>query len=183
MKSVKMLGMAALLAAGSISFAPAAMGAPAAAAPSTVITVGHVKAVTALLEAMQAEKMMRTTASLSKYANEAQRVAVFAKLEKTPKAQIYARLAYPLAKFISAETATEMTRFYNTPYGKQVVYQMYNSSGGMQGMGLGEAKAASVAEKKEMQRPEYVKAKQELASADSAIQHEAFVLLQAISKK
>ena len=53
----------------------------------------------------------------------------------------------------------------------------------MQGMGMGGAKATDAAEKKEMKRPEYVKAKKELADADSAISHEAFVLLQAISKK
>lgn len=179
MKFVKMLGVAAMIAAGSMGVSVQA----AAPAPSKVITVGHVKAVTDLMAAMQAEKMMRTTAALSQYANEAQRAAVFAKLDKVPAAQIYARLAYPLAKFISVETAIEMTRFYNTPYGKQVVYKMYNSSGGMQGMGLGEAKTADAAEKKEMKRPEYVKAKRELGEADSAIHHEAFVLLQAISKK
>jgi hypothetical protein len=181
MKFAKMLGVATLVAAGTMGVAVQA--APAAVAPTKVITVGHVKAVTGLMAAMQAEKMMRTTASLSQYANEAQRAAVFAKLEKIPAEQIYARLAYPLAKFISAETALEMTRFYTTPYGKQVVYKMYNSSGGMQGMGLGEAKTADAAEKKEMKRPEYVKAKRELAEADGAIQHEAFLLLQAISKK
>lgn len=181
MKFVKMLGVATMIAAASVSSMSNA--APAAPAPSKVITVGHVKAVTDLLAAMQAEKMMRTTASASQYANEAQRAAVFAKLEKVPKEQIYARLAYPLAKFISAETAIEMTRFYNTAYGKQVVYQMYNSSGGMQGMGLGGPGAVSAAEKKELKRPEYVKAKKELAEADSALHHEAFVLLQAISKK
>jgi hypothetical protein len=179
MKLVKMLGVAAMIAVGSNNIAAAA----APVGPSTVITVGHVKAVTDLLASMQAEKMMRTTASLSQYANEAQRAAVFAKLEKVPKEQIYARLAYPLAKFISAETANEMARFYKTPYGQQVVYQMYNSSGGMQGMGLGGEAKLSAAEKKELKRPEYVKAKKELADADSAIHHEAFVLLQAISKK
>jgi hypothetical protein len=182
MKSIKMLGVAALFgtlfAAASIK---AAAPAPAVG-PSTVITVGHVKAVHGLLAAMQAEKLMRTTASLSQYANEAQRAAVFAKLDKVPKEQIYARLAYPLAKFISAETANEMARFYTTPQGQQVVYKMYNSSGGMQGMGMGEPKM-SAAEKKELKRPEYVKAKKELDEADSAIHHEAFVLLQAISKK
>ncbi len=179
MKFAKMLGVAAMLAATSIVIAAPAATAPA---PSKVITVGHVKAVTALLAAMQAEKMMRTTAATSQYASEAQRAAVFAKLEKVPPAQIHARLAYPLAKFISAETANEMTRFYTTVHGKQVVYQMYNSSGGMQGMGLGEPKPTA-AEKKELKRPEYVKAKRELEEADSAIHHEAFVLLQAISKK
>lgn len=180
MKFVAMLGAATMLAAGSMTFAHAAVAAPA---PSKVVTVGHVKAVTGLLAAMQAEKKMRTTASLSKYASEAQRVAVFAKLEKTPKEEIYARLAYPLAKAISAETANEMARFYATPYGQQVVYQMYNSSGGLQGMGMGGAKAAGAAEKKEMKRPEFAKAKKALADAEGAIDHEAFVLLQAISKK
>ena len=180
MNLVKMLGVAAMVAATWIGMSAQAAPAPA---PSKVITVGHVKAVTELLAAMQVEKMMRTTASTSRYASETQRTDVFAKLEKVPKQQIYARLAYPLAKSISAETALEMTRFYNTPYGKQVVYQMYNSSGGMQGMGLGGAKAAGAAEKQEMKRPEYVKAKKDMADADSAMHHEAFVLLQAISKK
>jgi hypothetical protein len=180
MKFVKMLGIAAMIAATSVSYAAPAATAPS---PSKVITVGHVKAVSDLLAAMQAEKMMRTTASNSQYANEAQRASVFAKLEKIPKEQIYARLAYPLAKFISAETANEMTRYYNTPHGKEAVYKMYNSGGGMQGMGLGGEPKMSAADKKEMKRPEYVKAKKELAEADSAINHEAFVLLQAISKK
>ncbi len=180
MKFVKILGMAAMMAATSMSYAAPAATAPA---PSKVITVGHVKSVTDLLAAMQAEKMMRTTAATSQYASEAQRTAVFAKLDKIPKEQIYARLAYPLAKFISAETANEMARYYKTPHGMQAVYQMYNSSGGMQGMGLGGEAKTSAAEKKEMKRPEYVKAKKELAEADSALHHEAFVLLQAISKK
>ena len=181
MKFVKMLGMAAMIAATSMSqAAPAAAPAPGA---SKVITVGHVKAVTDLLAAMQAEKMMRTIASTSRYASEAQRAAVFAKLDKVPKDQVYARLAYPLAKTISAETANEMARFYKTPHGQQLVYQMYNSSGGMQGMGLGGAPKMTAEEKKELKRPEFVKAKQELDAADGAINHEAFVLLQAISKK
>lgn len=180
MNLVKMLGVAAMVA--STTMGVAAQAAPATA-PSKVITVGHVKAVTELLAAMQAEKMMRTTAATSQYANEAQRAAVFAKLEKLPKEQIHARLAYPLAKAITAETATEMARFYNTPYGKEVVYRMYNSTGGLQGMGLGEAKAAGAAEKNEMKRPEYAKAKKELEAADHSIRKEAFVLLQAISKK
>lgn len=177
MKFAKMLTVAAMIATSSMTLA-----APAAA-PAKVVTVGQVKAVTELLAAMQAEKMMRTTASTSQYANEAQRTAVFAKLEKIPKEQIYARLAYPLAKVISVQTATEMARFYNTPHGKQQVFNMYNSSGGMQGMGLGGAPKLTAEEKKEMKRPEFVKAKQELEAADGAIHHEAFVLLQAISKK
>ena len=179
MKLVKMLGVAAMIAASSTSQA-----APAAVAPasSKVITVGHVKAVTDLLAAMQVEKKMRTIAATSKYANEAQRAAVFAKLEKIPKEQIYARLAYPLAKSISAETANEMARFYNTPHGKQVVFGMYNSRGGLQGLGMGGQQKPTAAEKKELTRPEYVKAKQELDAADSAISEAAFILLRAISK-
>ncbi len=179
MNLVKMLGVAAMVATTSIGMS---VQAAPATAPSKVITVGHVKAVTELLAAMQAEKMMRTTVATSQYANEAQRAAVSAKVEKLPKDQLYARLAYPLAKVITAETATEMARFYNTPYGKEVVHKMYNSGVVME-MGAPAAKAVSAAEKKEMKRPEYVKAKKELEAADSAIRHETFVLLQAISKK
>jgi hypothetical protein len=179
MKFAKMLGVAAMMAARSVVCA-----APAApAAPAKVVTVGQVKAVTGLLAAIQAEKMMRTTAATSQYASEAQRAAVTAKLEKIPKEEIYARLAYPLAKVISAETANEMARFYNTAHGKQLVFEMYNSRGGMQGMGMGGAPKLTAEEKKEMKRPEFLKAKQEFDAADGAMRHEAFVLLQAISKK
>ena len=178
MKLLKMLGLAALVASSSMAFAAAPAAAPAPAAAG-VITVGHVNAVTSLMAAMQMEKMMRTIAGASRYASEDQRKAAYAKIDKVPPAQIYARLAYPLARTISAETATEMARFYSSSYGKKIVYQMYNSQATY---GEPAAPAATAAERKDMQRPEFLKASKALAEADPAIRHEGFVLLQAIAK-
>jgi hypothetical protein len=177
MRLLKKLGMAVLLASSSMSFAAAPAAAPATA--PAVITVGHVNAVTSLMASMQMEKMMRTIAGTSRYASEDQRKAAYAKIDKTPPAQIYARLAYPLARTISAETATEMARFYSSSYGKKLVYQMYN---GQASYGEPAAPPATPAERKDMQRPAFIKASKELAAADSVIRHEGFVLLQAIAK-
>jgi hypothetical protein len=175
MKLLKSLGLAVLLASATLSFAAA----PAAAPAAFVVTNGHVRAVTDLLAAMQAEKLMRTITGTSRYASEAQRTAAYAKLDKVPPAQIYARLAYPLARTISAETATEMARFYSTDYGKKIVYRMYNSRASY---GEPNGPAASAAERKDMQRPAFLKASKELAAADGVIRHEGFVLLQSIAK-
>ena len=171
----KTLGLAGLIAASNLAFAAAPASAPAA----VVITNGHMRAVTDLLAAMQAEKMMRTITGTSRYASEAQRTAAYAKLEKVPPAQIYARLAYPLARTISAETATEMARFYSTDYGKKIVYRMYNSRASY---GEPTGPAASAAERGDMQRPAFIKASKELAAADGVIRHEGFVLLQTIAQ-
>ena len=162
MKLMKTLTLAVLIASSTLSFAAA----PAAAPAAGVITVGHVKAVTDLMAAMQMEKMMRTITGASRYASEEQRAAAYAKLEKVPKEQIYARLAYPLARAISAETATEMARFYSTPYGKKLVYQMYNSKGSY---GEPSAPPATPAERKDMQRPEFIKAIAERHGATLAL--------------
>jgi hypothetical protein len=180
MKLMQTLGLAVLMVSSTVSFA-AAPAAPAAG----VITVGHVQAVTDLMAAMQAEKMMRTIAGTSHYASEAQRTATFAKLEKVPPAQTYARLAYPLARTISAETATEMARFYASSYGKKIVYGMYNnkvSYAGQTGPGGLAGPAPTAAERKDMQRPAFIKASKELAEAEGVIRHEGFVLLQSIAK-
>ena len=175
MKLMKMLGLAVLIASSAVSFAAV----PAATPASTVITVGHVKAVTNLMAAMQMEKLMRTITGTSRYASEEQRTAAYAKLDKVPKEQIYARLAYPLARSISAETANEMARFYSSPYGKKLVYQMYNSKGGY---GEPATPSLTAAERKDMQRPEFIKAQKALADADDTIRHEGFLLLQQIAK-
>ncbi|MES2760283.1 MAG: hypothetical protein V4693_23150 [Pseudomonadota bacterium] len=175
MKSMTTLGLAVLIASSAASFAAVPPPAPAA----FVVTNGHVRAVTDLLAAMQAEKMMRSITGSSRYASETQRSAAYAKLEKVPPAQIYARLAYPLARTISAETATEMARFYSSSYGKKIVHAMYNSR---PSIGAPVAPVATAAERKDMQRPAFVKASKELAAAQSIIRHEGFVLLQAIAK-
>jgi hypothetical protein len=130
---------------------------------------------------MQMEKRMRTVAGSSRYADERQRTETYAKLEKVPPAQIYARLAYPLARTISEETANEMTRFYTSSYGKKVVYRMYNSR---PSYGEPAMPVATAAERKDMQRPAFIKASKALAQAeaDDVIRRECFVLLQSIAK-
>jgi hypothetical protein len=174
MKSMKALGVAVLFLSCSVSFATAP-----AAAPTAAVTVGHVKAVTDLMAAMQMEKMMRTIVGSSRFASEEQRTATYAKLEKVPPAQIYARLAYPLARTISEETASEMARFYSSSYGKKIVHQMYNHKASFRESAL---PAPTAAERKDMQRPAFIKASKTLAEADGIIRHEGFVLLQSIAK-
>lgn len=139
----------------------------------------HVKAVQDLLGAMQAEKILRGVAGRSRYPSEAQRKAVFARLDRMPPAEVYQRLAAPLAGVISLDTATEMTRFYSTPYGKQVIHRKYNS--GPQIMMPGMKEAVAPEEKKERKRAAYVQASKELADAQPAIEREAFKLLQLIN--
>ena len=141
----------------------------------------HVKAVQDLLGAMQIENVLRGVAARSRYQSQAQRQAVFAKLDKTPPAEVYQRMAAPLAQVISADTANEMTRFYNTPYGKQLIDRKYNSRAQIIMPGM--RTVVPPEEKKERKRAVYVQASKELADAEPAIEHEAFKLLQLISKE
>jgi hypothetical protein len=171
----------AVLGLSLVFIAPAFAATPAPAAQTAVSNAAHVKAVQDLLGAMQIEKGLRGVAGRSRYQSEAQRQAVFAKLDKTLPAEVYQRLAPPLASAISLDTAIEMTRFYNTPYGKQVIYNKYNSRA--QIMMPGMVAAVPVEEKKERKRAAYVKASKELADAEPVIEHEAFTLLQMINKE
>ena len=161
--------------------APAFAAIPASPAPAAAPHAAHVQAVQDLLGAMQVEKLMRGVVARSRYQSEAQRQAVSAKFEKTPPAEIYQRLAAPMARVISADTAIEMTRFYNTPYGKQVIHKRYNSS--TQIMMPGMKPVVPPEEKKERKRAAYVQASKELAEAEPLIEREAFKLLQAINKE
>jgi len=157
-----------------------AMSATAAPAPkAAAASPAHVQAVQDLLGVMHAEYELRTVAARTRFPTDAQRKAVNAKLDSMPPAEVHRRLAPSLAGVISARTATEMTRFYNTPYGKKLIQQKYNS--GPQIMMPGMSGAVSPEEKKERKRPEYVQASKELAAAEPAIQHEAFKLLQALN--
>lgn len=175
------LGLSLVLAAPAFA-APAAASAPVAAAATAVApSAAHVKAVQDLLGAMQVEKLMRGVAGRSRYQSAAQRQAVFAKLDKTPPAEVQRRLAGPLAQVISAETATEMTRFYQTPYGKQLIAQKYDSAPQIVMSGM--KPVVPPEEKKERKRAAYVKASKELADAQPAIEREAFQLLQMINKE
>lgn len=161
--------------------APAFAAAPAPAAQATASNPAHVKAVQDLLASMQVEKVLRGVASRSRYASEAQRKAVFAKLDRTPPAEVYQRMAPALAPVISAETAAEMTRFYNTPYGQKVIHDKYNS--GTQIMFPGAKPVVPPEEKKERKRAAYVQASKELADAQPMIEREAFKVLQQIDKE
>jgi hypothetical protein len=74
-----------------------------------------------------------------------------------------------------------MTRFYRTPYGKQVIHDKYNSRAGIMMPGL--TAAAPAQEKKERKRAAYVRASKELADAQPMIEREAFKLLQLINNE
>jgi hypothetical protein len=160
---------------------PAFAATPAPAAQTAAPQATHVKAIQDLLGAMQVETMMRGVAGRSRYQSDTQRRAVFAKLDRTAPAEIHRRMAPSLVSIISADTATEMTRFYTTPYGKSVIHRRYNS--GPQIIIGGMKPAVPPEERKERKRPAYVKASTALAAAEPAIEHEAFKLLQAIDKE
>ena len=161
--------------------AVAAATVPVPAAPLAASNPAHLKAVQDLLGAMQIEKVLKGVAARSRYPNEAQKQAVLAKLDKIAPAEIYQRLAPVLTSVISADTATEMHRFYNTPYGQQVIHKKYNS--GAQLIMPGATKAVAPEEKKERKRAAYVKASEQLNEAEAAIEHEAFKLVQVINKE
>lgn len=160
---------------------PAFAASTAAPAHAALPSAAHVKAVQDLLGAMQVEKVVRGVAARSRYQSEGQRQAVFAELDKTPPAEVYRRLAPPLARVVSADTAIEMSRFYNTAYGKQVIYRKYNSSAQVAMPGMRAAVPAE--EKKERKRAAYVQASKELADAEPVLEREAFKLLQLINRE
>jgi len=180
MKSIFRAALALALACATPAFAASA--APSAA-KATAANPAHVKAVQDLLASMEAEKVLIGVASRSHYQSLDQRKAVMAKVTNVPPAEVYRRMAPALASSISADTATEMTRFYNTPYGKKLVFRKYNSRGGIIMPGAVMVETVTPEEKQERKRPAYVKASKELAAADPAIEHEAFNLLQAINKE
>ena len=159
----------------------AATSATAAAAPVAAVTPAHVAAVQDLLGAMQIEKTLWGVATRSRYQSEAQRKAVFAKIEKVPPAEVYQRLARPLALAISADTALEMTRFYRTPYGKLVIHKRYNSAAQIMLPGMRTTVPAE--EREERKRAAYARASDELAAAEPAIDREAFKLVQMINSE
>ncbi len=165
----------------SLAFASPAFAATAPVPRPAAADPAHVKAVQDLLGAMRVEKTLKSVAGRSRYPTEAQRTAAYAKIDKTAPAEIYQRLAPPMAQVISTDTALEMTRFYNTPYGRQVIDKKYNSR--PQFVMAGMAEAVPTEEKRERKRPAYVRASKELADADPVLQHEAFKLLQAIDRE
>ncbi|MGW8391840.1 hypothetical protein [Pseudoduganella sp. HUAS MS19] len=137
---------------------------------------GQVKATHDLLVAMQAEKMMRMTAGMSRYPSEADRKRVMDKVIATPAETIYAGLATPVARLLSPETVTEMTRFYQSSYGKKVLNNTYNSGAQL----YPTVPKPTPAEQAELKRPAYIKADGEFKANERAIHHEVFVLLKRI---
>lgn len=151
------------------------------APPAAATDAAHVHAVQDLLAAMQAEKLLIGVAARSHYQSVAQRQAVLARVGSVPPAEVYRRAAPPLASVISTDTALEMTRFYGTPYGKQVIHDKYNSRGGLDLPGMTQKMAPD--EKKARARAAYVQASKQLAAAEPAIDHAMFVLLQQINQE
>lgn len=167
MKFMKGLTLAVMLSASSLALAN--QEDPAA----------HLKAVQDMMKAMQAEKMMRTITGRSGFPAEAQRKATFAKLDKLPPAEIHQRLARASRQFVSMPTAIEMTRFYSSAHGRQVLQQTYNSGASLMAP---QAPAMSNSERQQFSRPDFLKAKKEFDKAEPMIQHEGFRLMQAIAK-
>lgn len=149
-------------------------GAAYAATPNP--DAAQVKAAHDLMAAMQAEKMMRMTAGMSKYASPEQRKQVMDKVIKLQPEFVYTRLATPVAKLLSTETSLEMTRFYQSSYGKKVLHDTYNSSAQM----YATAPKPTAAEQAELKKPAYLKADKEFKANEQAIHHETFVLLKEI---
>ncbi|QNA87587.1 hypothetical protein G4G28_02285 [Massilia sp. Dwa41.01b] len=164
-----------------LAAAPAFAASVPTAAQAAVTGPAHVQAVQDLLGAMQVEKVLRGVAARSRFPSQEQRQAVFAKLDKLPATEVYRRLAPQLVQAISADTAIEMTRFYGTPYGKQVIYKRYNHSA--QFVDPYARPSVAPEEKKERKRAAYVLASKELAAAEPSIEREAFKLLQTISRE
>lgn len=167
MKLLKVLALAGLMVSLACGAAPAAApeAAPVAAAQD-------------LLASMQAEKMLRMTAGMSRYANDKQRQDVMAKLAKVPPEEVYKRLAGPVAHLLSPETTVEMTRFYRSSYGKRVLAQTYNHGASL----YATDPVPTAAEKADLKRPAYVKADKAFKQAEAAINHQVFVLVTEISR-
>lgn len=136
----------------------------------------QVRAVHDLLAAMQAEKMMRMTASMSRYATPAERDRVMDKVMALPAETVYNGLSTPVARLLSAETVSEMTLFYQSSYGKKVLNSIYNSGAQL----YPAIPKATPAEQAALKKPAYIKADREFKTNEQAIHHETFVLLQQI---
>jgi hypothetical protein len=146
--------------------------------PCRPVDTAQLKAAHDLLASMQMEKMMRMTAGMSRYADEKQRRAVMDKLDKVAPEEIYRRLAAPVARLMTVETANEMTRFYTSSYGKRVLAGTYNSGASL----YPGTPVPTAAERIELKRVAYVKADKAFKEIEPAIRHEAFVLITQIAR-
>ncbi|MEV4782680.1 hypothetical protein [Burkholderia sp. LMU1-1-1.1] len=164
------------LAAATLSIAGWASA--AAPAPAAAPDAARVKAAHDLLLSMQAEKLLRMTAGMSKFPSPAQRELTMAKVEKLTPEMVYTRLSQPVARLVSTETAVEMTRYYQSSYGQRLLKETYNGGPRM----YAADPTPTPAEKAEQKKPAFVKANKEFKAAEPAIRHEVFVLLTEINK-
>ena len=165
-----------LLAAATLSIA--GWAGAAAPAPAAAPDAARVKAAHDLLLSMQAEKLLRMTAGMSKFPSPAQREITMAKVEKLTPEMVYTRLSQPVARLVSTETAVEMTRYYQSSYGQRLLKETYNGGPRM----YAADPTPTPAEKAEQKKPAFVKANKEFKAAEPAIRHEVFVLLTEINK-
>ena len=176
MHFITSLAGAAVISLAAFASATAGAAAPATPASAAAHDAAAVKAAQDLLAAMQAEKLVRSVAGSSRYPNEQSRAAAMAKIDKLAPADVYKRLSAPVAKLMSAETAAEMARFYQSSYGQKVLKQQYNS-----GPSFGDtAPQATKEEKADLKKPAYIKASKEFDAAQPAIRHEVFVLVKSL---
>lgn len=157
----------------------AALLAVAAWAGAAEPDAAGIKAAHDLLAAMQADKKLRMIAGSSHYSDAAQRQAVLSKLDKVPAEEIYRRLAPSVAQLLSADTSAEMTRFYQSSYGKRVLTQTFNSGPSLYAPA---APTPSAAEKVQLRQPAYLKAEKAFSAAEPAIDHQTFVLMTELAK-
>ena len=167
-----------ILAVATLSIAGWASAAAPAAAPATAPDAARVKAAHDLLMSMQAEKLLRMTAGMSKFPSPAQRELTIAKVDKVTPQVVYTRLSQPVARLVSTETALEMTRYYQSSYGQRLLKETYNGGPRM----YAADPTPTPAEKAEQKKPAFVKANKEFKAAEPAIRHEVFVLLTEINK-
>lgn len=176
MHFITSLAGAAVISLAAFASANAAAVAPAAPVPAAAPDAAAVQATQDMLAAMQAEKLMRMVVGSSRFPNEQARTSAMAKVDKLAPADVYKRLSGPVSKLVSAETAAEMARFYQSTYGQKVLKQQYNS-----GASLGNtAPEATKEEKAELKKPAYLKASKEFDAAQPAIRHEIFVLVKSV---
>jgi hypothetical protein len=137
-----------------------------AAAPTATVDAAHLKSVTQLMAAMQAEKKLRNTVWTSRFRSEEVRKSTAEKFEKLPPARVYQELASRSLPLIGKETADAMTRFYESSYGKKVVYSMYNNSATLNPSG---SPRPTAADQKLLRDPAIQKANQAMIEAEPAL--------------
>lgn len=154
------------------------MHAAAAPASATAVDAAHLKVVEQMMAAMQAEKKMRNTVWTSRFRTEEVKKTTAEKFEQVPVPRLYRELATRSLPHISKETAIEMTRFYESNYGKKVVHAMYNNSAALNPTG---GPRPSAADQKIISSPAFQKANDALLAAEPELRKIRLALLMDIA--